>query len=259
MSRPSVADIRRPREAVGRDISTGNLRAAEAAARLKGNRRHVQERVLPREDRGAPRILVTGAAGGVGGVARVVVGLLRQRDVPVRAFVHRQDERAEALRALGAELIVGDLLRPPDVAEALDTCRRMFFCMTVSPSYLEAATTVATVARSCASLEAVVNLSQLTVSQMTPVSTDQAHHQRLHWLAEQVLDWSTLPVVHVRPTALLENPVFSMLAARSVADHGVIRCRSAPAVPRRSRLPTSRAWSPRSSRTWDGTWGRCLS
>jgi uncharacterized protein YbjT (DUF2867 family) len=99
----------------------------------------------------------------------------------------------------------------------------MFICMTVSPSYLEAATTVATVARACASLEAVVNLSQMTVSQMTPVSIDQAHHQRLHWLADQVLDWSTLPVVHVRPTVLLENPVFTMLAARSVADHGVIR------------------------------------
>jgi hypothetical protein len=57
MGRSSVADIRRPREAVDRDISTGNLRAAEAAAGVKGNRRRVQERVLPREDRGVPRIL----------------------------------------------------------------------------------------------------------------------------------------------------------------------------------------------------------
>jgi uncharacterized protein YbjT (DUF2867 family) len=171
----------------------------------------------------APRILVTGAGGGVGGVGRAVVSLLRQRDLPVRAFVHREDERAEALRVLGAEVIAGDLSRPSDVARALDGCRRMFFCMSVSPSYLEAATTVATVARACASLEALVNLSQMTVSQMTPVSTDQSHHQRLHWLAEQVLDWSTLPVVHVRPTVFLENPVFTTLAARSVAEHGVIR------------------------------------
>jgi NADPH:quinone reductase-like Zn-dependent oxidoreductase len=49
-------------------------------------------------------------AGGVGGIGRAVVGLLRQRDVPVRALVHRQDERAEALRALGAEVIVGESL-----------------------------------------------------------------------------------------------------------------------------------------------------
>jgi uncharacterized protein YbjT (DUF2867 family) len=176
-----------------------------------------------RRDGRVPRILVTGAAGGVGGVGRAVVSLLRQRDLPVRAFVHHEDERAEALRVLGAEVIVGDLARPSDVAQALDGCRRMFFCMSVSPSYLEAATTVATVARACASLEALVNLSQMTVSQMTPVSTDQSHHQRLHWLAEQVLDWSTLPVVHIRPTVFLENPVFTTLAVRCVADHGVIR------------------------------------
>lgn len=169
-----------------------------------------------------PRILVTGAAGGGGGVGRAVVGLLRRRDLPVRAFVHREDERAQALRALGAEVMVGDLSRPSDLAEALAGCRRMLFCMSPSPSYLEAATTVATVARACGSLEALVNLSQMTVSEMTAVSADASHHQRLHWLAEQVLDWSTLPVVHVRPTVLLENPVFTTLVARSVADDGVI-------------------------------------
>jgi hypothetical protein len=38
-------------------------------------------------------------------------------------------------------------------AEALEGCRRMFFCMSVSPSYLEVAATVATVGRACASLE----------------------------------------------------------------------------------------------------------
>jgi uncharacterized protein YbjT (DUF2867 family) len=168
-------------------------------------------------------ILVTGAARGVGGVGHSVVGLLRQRGLPVRALAHREDERTEALRALGAEVIVGDLLQPSDVAEALAGCGRMFFSMSVSPFYLEAAATVATVARRCASLEALVNLSQMTVSQMTAVSTDQSRHQRLHWLAEQVLNWSTVPVVHIRPTIFLENPVFTTLAARSVAEQGVIR------------------------------------
>ena len=155
------------------ETSTGNLLAAEPAAGAGANRAPVHERLPPRRDRPnrrVPRILVTGAGGGVGGVGRAVVGLLRQRDLPVRALVHHEDERAEALRALGAEVIVGDLLRPPDVAEALDGCRRMFFCMSVSPSYLEAATIVVTAARACASLEALVNLSQMTVSQMTAVS-----------------------------------------------------------------------------------------
>jgi uncharacterized protein YbjT (DUF2867 family) len=168
-------------------------------------------------------ILVTGAGGGVGGVGRSVVNLLREQGLPVRAFVHHDDERADTLRALGADVFVGDLGRPSDVAEALDGCRRMFFGMSVSPSYLEAATTVATVARATAELEVLVNISQLTVSQMTAVSANESHHQRLHWLAERVLDWSTLPVVQIRPTVFLENPFFTTLIARSVAEDGVIR------------------------------------
>jgi NAD(P)H dehydrogenase (quinone) len=37
-------------------------------------------------------ILVTGAPGSVGGVGRTVVELLRQRNLPVRAFVRGEDE-----------------------------------------------------------------------------------------------------------------------------------------------------------------------
>src|SRR6187200_429028 len=61
-------------------------------------------------------ILVTGAGGGVGGVGGKVVALLRQRGKAVRAMAHHDDDRADTLRALGADVVVGDLLRPADVA-----------------------------------------------------------------------------------------------------------------------------------------------
>ena len=64
-------------------------------------------------------ILVTGAAGRVGGVGGAVVALLRQRDLPVRALVRRDDARAAALRALGAEVVVGDLTQADEVARAM--------------------------------------------------------------------------------------------------------------------------------------------
>ena len=168
-------------------------------------------------------VLVTGAGGGSGGVGRRVVELLRERGLPVRAMVHREDERAQALRDIGAQVVVGELARPSDVATALDGCRRMFFVMSVSPAYLEAAVTVATVARELGALEALVGISQMTVSQMTAVSSAESKQHRLQWQAEQVLDWSGLPVVQVRPTVLLENPLFTTLIARSVAQDGVIR------------------------------------
>jgi NAD(P)H dehydrogenase (quinone) len=48
-------------------------------------------------------ILATGAAGRVGAVGRTVVVSLRQRGLPVRALVRLEDERADALRATGAD------------------------------------------------------------------------------------------------------------------------------------------------------------
>jgi uncharacterized protein YbjT (DUF2867 family) len=83
-------------------------------------------------------ILVTGAAGRFGGVGGEVVDLLRSKGLPVRALVRTNDERAETLRATGAEVVVGDLTRAADVAHALHGCRRMSFGMSVSEPYLEA-------------------------------------------------------------------------------------------------------------------------
>ncbi|MBF8187337.1 NAD(P)H-binding protein [Nonomuraea sp. K274] len=168
-------------------------------------------------------VLVTGAGGGVGGVSRTVVELLLARGLAVRAMVHHDDDRAGELRAMGAQVVVGDLTRPSDVARALAGAGRMFFSMSVSPSYLEAAATVASVAREIGELEALVGMSQMTVSQMSALSTEESHQQRLHWLSEQVLDWSGLPVVHIRPTIFLDNPLFTTLAARSIAGSGTIR------------------------------------
>ena len=167
-------------------------------------------------------ILVTGAGGGVGGVGPKVVALLRQIDLPVRAMVYSErenDERAEALRSLGAQVVAGDLTRPHDVARVMDGVGRMLFLMSISPSYLQATATVAIAARAAGAVEALVNMSQ-----MTPANAgDFSEQQRLQWLSEQVLNWSGLPVVHIRPTVFLENPLFTTVTARSIADTGTIR------------------------------------
>ena len=52
-------------------------------------------------------ILVTGAAGRLGGVGRTVVELLRRRNLPVRALVHRDDERADHRLTHDVEPILG--------------------------------------------------------------------------------------------------------------------------------------------------------
>jgi len=99
----------------------------------------------------------------------------------------------------------------------------MFFGMSVSPPYLEATVTAAAVARERGDLEVFVNISQMTVSQMSLTETTDSPQQRQHWLGEQALNWSGLPVVHVRATVFLQNFFFSAWAAESIARDGTIR------------------------------------
>src|SRR5437667_6223946 len=160
-------------------------------------------------------ILVTGAAGQVGSVGRTVTGLLLDRGFPVPAMVRREAERAASLRAAGAQVLVGDLLEPADVYRVVSGCCRIYFGRSVSAGYLEATVTMAAVARE-AGVNALVNMSQMTVSEMSIQNTTPSHQQRQHWLSEQALGWSGLPVVTIRPTMFLES--FLQLAAPSVRD-----------------------------------------
>jgi uncharacterized protein YbjT (DUF2867 family) len=168
-------------------------------------------------------ILVTGAAGRVGGVGGAVVEALRRRNLPVRALVRREDERVAALRSTGAEVVVADLTRPADVLRALAGCKCMYFGMSVSALYLEATVATAAAARQRGDLEVFVNMSQMTVSEMSLTETTDSPQHRQHWLAEQALNWSALPVVHVRPTVFLQHFFFLAWAAESIARDGTIR------------------------------------
>jgi uncharacterized protein YbjT (DUF2867 family) len=57
---------------------------------------------------------------------------------------------------------------------------------------------------------------------MSITATTSSVQQKLHWLAEQVLNWSGLPVVHVRPTVFLEG-FFLIFTADSVRESNEIR------------------------------------
>ena len=70
---------------------------------------------------GSP-ILVTGAAGAVGGIGRNLSEFLLARGHKVRALVRREDERAEALRRLGAEVVEGDLTDLASMHRAVEGC-----------------------------------------------------------------------------------------------------------------------------------------
>jgi uncharacterized protein YbjT (DUF2867 family) len=166
--------------------------------------------------------LIAGVAGASGSVSDAVVAMLRAHGEQVRVLVGRGDTSADRFRDIGAGVRVGELCSAADVVEALRDVKRMFFNPRVSSNYLQETAVVCAAAREQSGLEMVVNLSQMTVAQMTLASTEESRTQWLYWLAEQVLNWSRIPVVHVRPTVLLDNPLFTVLARRSVSERGVL-------------------------------------
>jgi len=123
---------------------------------------------------------------------------------PVRAMVRKEDVRAQTLRDMGAEVVVGDLLDLESMHSVIAGCQTMYFGMSVSDAYLAATVNVAAVAKHHG-VKAFINMSQMTLSQMSITETTASPQHKLQWLSEQALNWSGLPVVHVRPTVFLEG------------------------------------------------------
>ena len=166
--------------------------------------------------------LITGGPWASGRVSDSVVELLRGKGEPVRVMVPHNDHRASRFREVGAQVKVADLTSAVDVVEAMRGVTRMFFNTHISFDYLQEVAIVCAAARELGGVEIIVNMSQMTVSQMTLTSSEESHQHRLLWLGEQIMNWSGVPVVHVRPTVLLDNPLFTVLARRSVRERDVL-------------------------------------
>jgi uncharacterized protein YbjT (DUF2867 family) len=161
-------------------------------------------------------VLVTGAAGGnQGSTGFHVTRFLLGKGRPVRAFVHRLDDRSDRLRALGAEVVEGDLRDFRSVAAAMSGIRQAYFAYPVQEGLLEAAATFAAAARS-AGVEQVVNLSQW----LQPTGEQPTPHQARHWLVEQIFDWAEVGAVHLDATVFYEN--LCTWALGSLAQSGVV-------------------------------------
>jgi NAD(P)H dehydrogenase (quinone) len=143
----------------------------------------------------AKKFLVTGATGRTGGHT---VRQLRERGAPVRALVHREDQRSAALSALGAEVVVGDMLSLASMTEATRGIAAAYFTYPVNPGLMEA-TAIFAHAAAESGVGAVVNMSQRPARPDAPSDAS-----RQHWLSERVLDWSPVPVTHLRPTLFAE-------------------------------------------------------
>jgi uncharacterized protein YbjT (DUF2867 family) len=145
-------------------------------------------------------VLVTGAAGGQQGrTGRRVTELLRERDVPVRAMVRTFDERAEYLRSLGAEVVVGDFLDFRSVQEVVQGVSAVYFAYPVQHGLLDATVNMAVAARN-AGVKRLVDMVMLVSAPDAPTP-----RMRENYLSEQVFEWAGIGAAHVRATVFFEN------------------------------------------------------
>src|SRR4029453_13444507 len=107
-----------------------------------------RQRKMHKEAAMAKPVLVTSAAGGrQGKTGRHVSKILLRRGIPVRAFVHKIDERSEQLRALGAEIFEGDFLDVRSVQRAVQGTSSVYFAYPVQDGLLDATAAMAVAAR----------------------------------------------------------------------------------------------------------------
>src|SRR5689334_24634322 len=129
-------------------------------------------------------ILVTGAAGRVGAVGRTITKLLLKQGKRVRAMVRSEDERAQALRDMGAEVVVGDLLDLDSMHRVISGCDTMYFGMSVSDAYLAATVNTAAVAKHHG-VKAFIKRCRRRLPQITITEPPTARNTRYKGLSEQ--------------------------------------------------------------------------
>jgi uncharacterized protein YbjT (DUF2867 family) len=140
-------------------------------------------------------VLITAAAGDTG---RPAVANLLKKGFHVRALVRKDDDRAQKLRDLGAEVMIGDMASLRDMRVAMNGVQMAYFCYPVQEGLVENAVIFAQAAKE-AQLELIVNMSH---KQSRPHARSKATQN--HWLSEQIFEWSGIPFVHLRVTFFAE-------------------------------------------------------
>ena len=159
------------------------------------------------------KILITGATGDTGRAAvqeSIALGL------QVRALVHTRDSRSDALHAIGAEIVVGDLLEIDTIRKAMEGVEAAYLVYPVKPGLLAATVNFAQAAKE-AGVTYVVNLSQRSADRNSASASC-----RDTYIAEQVLNWSGLGVIHLRPTYFLEWLLYPWQLPL-LRDQGILR------------------------------------
>ncbi|MBL4635010.1 MAG: NmrA family NAD(P)-binding protein, partial [Kofleriaceae bacterium] len=96
---------------------------------------------------------------------------------------------------------------------AVQGVQRIYFVYPPQGTLLVEATTIIALVACDAGVEALVNMSQISVREGAPSALT-----RQHWASEKILDWADIGAVHLRPTYFAENLL--MFGAATIASEG---------------------------------------
>lgn len=153
------------------------------------------------------KVLITGATGVTG--KHAIANLLKM-NIPVRALVHRLDERSVALETQGVEVVEGDLSDFNKIGEVLKDIRAAYYLFPIQvPGIIESTVYFAQAALENG-VEAIVNMSQVPARR-----TSVSHGSQNHWVAERVFDKFGVPVTHLKPTFFAEWLLYSIRSIKT--------------------------------------------
>ncbi|WP_292975381.1 NmrA family NAD(P)-binding protein [Mycobacterium sp.] len=165
----------------------------------------------------AAPILVTGATGRHGSTGAHVARRLREEGKPVRILARSLSERTDALAALGAEVVIGDLHDKRSLVRALTDVEQAYFTYPVDAGVVTAAANYAAAVRETGRAVSTVVMS------MGPA---HPHHPsdlgRAQWLAEEVMTWGGLDVLILRIGATFHQNVIA-LHGESIRRENLLR------------------------------------
>lgn len=152
------------------------------------------------------KVLVTGATGNTGSG---LVPALRNAGVDVRAFV-RDAEKAQPLKDLGVEIVVGDLDRPETIAPAVEGVDKIYLLTWNGPTQEQQAENVITAARQAGNAHIVRHSMWGSEKSRIVQQGDRV---------EEMLKSSGLPWTILQPTFYMQN---TMMAAQTIASDGML-------------------------------------
>lgn len=152
------------------------------------------------------KVLVTGATGNTGSG---LVPALRSAGVDVRALVH-DESKAQPLKDLGVEVVVGDLDQPETIGPAVEGVDKIYLLTWNGPTQAQQVQNVIDMAKRAGNPHLVRH---------SMWGSEKSRIIRQGNQAEEAVKSSGLPWTVLKPTFFMQN---TMMAAQTIASHGTI-------------------------------------